>query len=49
MEESINREFARRLGGHERLWHVDAGHTQGLARHASGYRARVRSFLAMEL
>jgi hypothetical protein len=48
-ELQINREFARRLTGLTRLWHVDAGHTDGLARHPHAYRARVRAFLAESL
>jgi uncharacterized protein len=48
-ELEINREFARRLGGRTRLWHVDAEHTEGLARHQRAYRARVRAFLAESL
>ena len=41
-ELEVNREFARRLGGRTRLWHVDADHTDGLAGHARAYGARVR-------
>jgi pimeloyl-ACP methyl ester carboxylesterase len=48
-ELAINREFARRLRGPTRLWHVDADHTVGLARHPRAYRARVGAFLATQL
>jgi uncharacterized protein len=47
-ELAINREFAREID-QARVWHVRAGHTEGLSQDPTAYRERVRRFLEGQL